>query len=237
MALLDSLVSSMIKQTTGINARGLVRMIGGRNLLLMGGAALAGGMAATAGTHGGSSGGSFYSPDAPPAAPSAPPTGPARTASAMPAFVPPPPPPPAVDLPPIPGAPPSESPSGEYREIPPALTFAAVRTMVAAALADGILTPEEKDAIFHHLGESDLPPDQVAQVHRDLLLPASPAELAAMAGSPSDGEILYRFAAIIILVDHQVTTIEKAWLEQLAAALHLPAERRTALAADLAFPE
>ena len=67
-------------------------------------------------------------------------------------------------------------------ELPPEVTYAVVRTMVAAALADGHLAPEEKAIIQKHLGESGLSEAQTAQVHQDLVLPPGPAELAALAG-------------------------------------------------------
>ena len=39
MGFLDNLVSDLVKSSTGINARGFVRMVGGKNILLLGGAA------------------------------------------------------------------------------------------------------------------------------------------------------------------------------------------------------
>jgi uncharacterized membrane protein YebE (DUF533 family) len=46
MAFLDNLVSDLIRKSTGFNARPFVRAVGGRNVLLLGGAAIAGALAA-----------------------------------------------------------------------------------------------------------------------------------------------------------------------------------------------
>ncbi len=46
MAFLDRFVSDIIKKSTGFNARSIVRMVGGKNILLLGGAALAAALAA-----------------------------------------------------------------------------------------------------------------------------------------------------------------------------------------------
>ena len=113
------------------------------------------------------------------------------------------------------------------------MTYAVVRTMVAAALADGHLAPEEKAIIHQHLGESGLSEAQTAQVHQDLVLPPSPAELAAMAGDAEAREALYRFGALVVLADQQATDLERGWLERLAEAFELDADRRAALEAEI----
>ena len=51
MGFLDRLVSDMIHRETGFNARRLVRRVGGKNILLLGGAALAGGVLASTQTR------------------------------------------------------------------------------------------------------------------------------------------------------------------------------------------
>ncbi len=217
MGFLDRMVSDMIGESVGFNprhVRRLTRMLGGKNLLAMGaGAALAGGVATALGKQ---SGGQV--PPPPPGAVPPPPP--------VPGQVPPPPVPQAAPPPP----PPAE---GAGEELPQAVTYAVVRTMVAAALADGHLAPEEKKVILERLGESGLSEEQTQQVHQDLVLPPSPAELASLAPVGEHREALYRFAALIVLADSQVSDLERGWLRRLAEALELDTERVAALETEI----
>lgn len=206
MAFLDRLVSDLIKSSTGFNARPFVRAIGGKNLVLLGGAAIAGALAADKmGTS---------SPQAPSVPPPLPPIPP------VPGTMVPPPPP-------IPRAVAAEP------EIPRALLFGIVRTMVAGALADGEMHAEEKKLIGNRLGESGLAPDRIKQIHKDMVLPPSPKELAAAVADPDEKEMLFRFGALVILADSETTDLEKAWLENLASALGLGEARRRALEQEI----
>ena len=105
--------------------------------------------------------------------------------------------------------------------------------MVAAALADGRMAPEEKELIHRHLGESGLGEEQVRQIHQDLVLPPSPEELAALAPAAEAREALYRFAALVVLADRETSDLERRWLERLAAAFEIDAERRSVLEAEI----
>lgn len=110
----------------------------------------------------------------------------------------------------------SAEPSGA---LPPEAVFPIVRTMIAAALADGRMSPEERAAIQEQLGSAGLSDEQVAQVHRDLVLPASPEEIAGFAFAPEAREVLYRFAALAVVADRDGSPAERAWLDRLATAL------------------
>ncbi len=199
MGFLDRMVSDLIRKSTGFNARPFVRAVGGKNILLLGGAAVAGVLAAEQ----------------------------MQGARSQPDATPPPPPPPGATstkppLPPIPNAPPPPPPvpvSEAEEELPNDLLYAIVRTMTASALADGHLGPREKEAIHRRLGESGLRPEQIEQIHKELLLPATPEELAALVEDPSDRELLFRFAALVGLADDSVSEVERAWLSKLANAL------------------
>ncbi|MEM6453630.1 MAG: DUF533 domain-containing protein, partial [Acidobacteriota bacterium] len=166
---------------------------------------------------------------APPAPPHAPPPMPplaqphavaqGTAPSAVPMAAPPPLPPlPQVDASPVPD-PPADT------------TYAIVRTMVAAALADGHLDPSERDLIFRHLGESGLDAERVAQIHRDIDAPPSPFVLAGMlAPDDLDGRgVLYRFAALVVGADGTMAAAERGWLDQLAAAFGIAADAARAL--------
>ena len=259
MGFLDRLVHDMLKESTGYDLRKVTRLVGGKNLLMLGaGAAVAGGAVAATqrGQQGPSTGPSSWpAPSGPPsAAPPPPPvpvgppaTSPRPAGSPAGREVPPPPPlPPQVATPgpsasssPPPATPggvaPPEEAAGSGGEVPisPELTFALVRTMVAAALADGDLDDREKEMIHQRLGESGLPADRVQQIHRDLVIPPSPAELARLTDVRSEHEAMYRFAGLLILADGQVSDLERAWLDRLATAFGFEADAKAALEGEI----
>ncbi len=242
MGFLDRMISDLIQDNTGINARHMVRKIGGGKLLALGGAALAAGMLAekkgllrSGGQAASGAGAPSPSPGAPPSLPGAPPSLP----GAPPSLPGAPPPLPGAP-PPLPGMPATDDPApagasaGEPEdELPQELTYAVVRTMVAAALADGHLAAEEKALIHKHLGESGLSQEQVSQIHKDLVIPPAPGELAAMTDDSEAREVLYRFGALVVLADQQTVDQERRWLEHLAAALELTGEQKVALEAEI----
>jgi len=238
MGFLDGLVSDLVGgNVAGVNPRRLVRMVGGKNILMMGaGAALGGGLAAALSkAQGGAGQGVSTFSGAPAGMPpsqvpgaSYPPPPPGTPQMAAPP--PPPPGPPQAAPPPPPGAPAAEAPA---EELPRELTYAIVRTMVAAALADGHLAPGEKEIIHKHLGKSNLNEDEIRQIHQDLVLPPSPDELAALAPGAEAREALYRFGALIVLADRQTSDPERSWLNRLAAAFELPAERVAVLEEEI----
>lgn len=218
MGFLDRLVSDMIGESIGVNPRRLIRMVGGRNLLMMGaGAALAGGVASAMARGQEPEGGKLPSQM----------TGQAQPRGDIP---PPPPPPPetrarTVPPPPPPPPPPVEPSAEEEVELPPEATYAVVRAMVAAALADGHLGEREKEVIQARLDESGLSEAEKRQIHRDLVLPPTPAEVAALVPAGEARELLYRFAALVVLADGHASDLERGWLERLARASEIDAAR------------
>ena len=74
---------------------------------------------------------------------------------------------------------------GEGTEPPREVTYAIVRTMVAAALADGHLAAEEKELVHKRLGESGFTEEETRQIHQDLALPPSPAASPCAVATPS----------------------------------------------------
>lgn len=189
-------------------------------------------------------------PPAPPVPGQAPPPAPAAAA---------PPPLPGVAAPPLPGAvapplpgapdaaattppPPAAVPApetdtqadaSEEPEASPELTYAIVRTMVAAALADGDLAASEKNMIQSHLGDSGLGGEQVQQVQRDLVMPPTPAELAELTHSSEDRQAMYRFGAFVLLADGNIDDLERSWLDRIAEAFGFSAEQKAALEAEI----
>lgn len=250
MGLLDRLVGDLLAESVGVSprmTRRLVRSAVGSRVLLAGGAALAGALISemARGQQVGAAGGPqpAWTPPPPPTAagpaagwvpPPPPLTGPA------PAWVPPPPPPggtfaaaAATDGPASETGGAAVEPASSEAELPAPLLFAVVRTMVAAALADGALGAAERARIQQRLAGGELPEAQAAQVRSELLVPAAPDELAATVAGAAEGEVIYRFAALVLNADGGITATEREWLERLGEALALPPERCLALEAEL----
>ena len=106
--------------------------------------------------------------------------------------------------------------------------------MVAASLADGHLSPEEKALIDKNLAESNLNENQQAQVRQDMVLPPSVTELSVEAADATVRETAYRFAALVLLADQEVSHLERRWLDRLADAYDL-GERKAAIESEI-FP-
>lgn len=206
MGLLDNLLGDLLQESTGYRTHTLIRAVGAKNLLLMGGAAAAGAWAVE----------QMNKPQAGASVPPPPPTSGAL---------------PPLPVPPLPTA---AVPAPPAEDLPPQVLFAVVRTMVAAALSDGEMHSQEKALIQKRLGESGFTDEQVRQIHQDLVIPAGPEDLATLASSPAEREMLFRAALIIILADENPTALEKTWLSKLGTALSLPEERQTALTSELA---
>ena len=213
MGFLDRIVANLIADSTGLPVRGLVRKVGVGKLLI-GGAALAAGGVVIAKMRERST---DAAPTPPP--PLLPPTPGAET-------------PPLPPLPPLPEIPKPREAETEV-DLGPDLSAAIVRTMIAAALADGHLSEPEREAIHSNLKDSGLSPEQISQAHSDLLNPASPATLASLTRQDSDGEILYRSAFLIIMADKERVETERSWLNDFARRLGLDETRKTTIEDDL----
>ncbi len=245
--MLDRLLSGLIKNATGIDARKVVRKVGAKNILMMGGAALAGGalLQQRQQAGGGQTPMGAGAPSAPPQPPHAPPpyapASPPTTVAEPPPphAVPPPPPPPIpgaapppVPVPTAPGAippPPVPAAAETDDDPPPALTYAIVRTLVAGAMADGRLDDDERALIQDNLNDSNLSTEQVAQVHQDMADAPSPATLAGLVSADAERALLYRFGAVVVMADGEASPMEIGWLGRLAEALNLDAATRAQL--------
>ena len=253
MGFLDKMVGSMIKRETGFDPTRLVRKVGGKKMLMMGGAALAGGLLASAAQRqtsaaqqtGGRGAGATSLPPrsnipggAPAKLPPLPGSSPAPTPTTLPPKPPSPAPsagPPATGLPPVPGSTSSPPASAAEPELPGELVYSIVRTMVATALADGQLDPEEKAQIDGRLAEADLSDDQVAQIRRDLVVPASVETLAASLPPGEDPDTLLQFAVLVSRADGVASAEERSFVESLAAAMGRTGDDVTRIESEL-FP-
>ncbi|MGK9166832.1 tellurite resistance TerB family protein [Inquilinus limosus] len=94
-----------------------------------------------------------------------------------------------------------------------------IRTMIAAAAADGTIDEAEATAIQGHLGEGDT--EEREFLERELSNPATPEELAAGVRGPQEAAQVYTAALLTVTMD---SPEESRFLKQLALALRLDAQ-------------
>ncbi|KQT66040.1 hypothetical protein ASG54_17020 [Aureimonas sp. Leaf460] len=102
--------------------------------------------------------------------------------------------------------------------------------MIAAAKADGYIDRQEQEAIFGRIDDLDLDAEEKGFVVDEMRKPLSIDDLVAGARTPEAAMEVYTASVLAIDADHPA---EKAYLDQLAARLNLPADltaeiRRTA---------
>jgi uncharacterized membrane protein YebE (DUF533 family) len=103
---------------------------------------------------------------------------------------------------------------------------AMLKAMIAAAKSDGHMDDRERDLVEAELHRLDADPAMRRWVDAELRRPVEPAEVAAAATTPEMAAEVY--LATLLVVD-DTTTMERAYLEELARRLQLP----PALKADL----
>ncbi|MDX9860440.1 MAG: tellurite resistance TerB family protein [Rhodospirillales bacterium] len=97
--------------------------------------------------------------------------------------------------------------------------LALIRSMIAAANADGHIGAEEQKQIFEAANGGGLDAEDKAFVFDALQNPLSPDQIAALAGNQEQATELYLAARIAIDPDHPD---EKAFLQNLSRSLRLP---------------
>ena len=106
-----------------------------------------------------------------------------------------------------------------------------LRAMVYTARADGHIDATEQSRILK-LVEQLCPGRDMSDVMNGLMNePIDPARLASQVRSPEQSDDLYRLSCLIVDVDH---FMERSYLDGLASALHLSAERKAALEQEVA---
>jgi uncharacterized membrane protein YebE (DUF533 family) len=98
-------------------------------------------------------------------------------------------------------------------------SWTMLRAMIAAAKSDGHLDERERGLVQAELRRLDDDPALRARVDAELLRPVEPAEVAAGVGSPEQAAEVY--LASLVVCD-RTGTMERAYLDALAAALRLP---------------
>lgn len=148
-------------------------------------------------------------------------TTPAPAAQPLPAMSPPPPPPPAPAAMMAPPAAPNAL-------VPEALLV--IRSMIAAAAADGLIDGNEREAILGRAQDAGLDADNLAALRQELAQPLSMPELLAQTPAHLAAEV-YAAALITISVD---TEAERRWMQRLAEGLKLDDSQRAELDAQFA---
>jgi uncharacterized membrane protein YebE (DUF533 family) len=156
-------------------------------------------------------------------------------ATPSPATAPPPPPRPAtggsVVPPPLPGAGAAQAvvpPPLPTLPTPPTMNpdvLRVLRLTLSAARADGVLSPQEREAILAQartVGAAEI-------VAGELDAPRPLAEIAAGVTDPRVREDLYTLAFSIVRADEQVGDAERQYLQELAGHLALDAATVTRL--------
>ena len=150
----------------------------------------------------------------PPQKPGIPPKpGMAPKAGSVPATGPMPAPAPGPWSTPAPPPPAPSAPSSEHAE-----ALLLIRTMIAAAKADGTIDPDERAGISRQLDTAGLTPAERDFVLADLGRTTAPETLAAEARDPMLAAQLY---AAAFAATRAVSAAERAWLDAFARALRL----------------
>jgi len=108
---------------------------------------------------------------------------------------------------------------------------AMLKAMIAAAKSDGHMDERERDLVETELHRLDADPVLRRWVDAELRRPVEPAEVAAAATSPEMAAEVY--LATLLVVD-VTTTMERAYLDELARQLQLPAGLKADLEARAA---
>ena len=132
-----------------------------------------------------------------------------------------------------PGAAPAAASSFERLPAPQIETHsrAMLKALIAAAKSDGHLDDRERGLVEAELQRVEADPALRHWVEDELRRPVEPADVAAAASSPEMGAEIY--LASVLVVD-TTTTMERAYLEELARQLKLPAGLKADLEARAA---
>ena len=109
--------------------------------------------------------------------------------------------------------------------------LALIRSMIAAANADGHIGADEQKQIFETANRGGLDAEDKAVIFNSLQNPPSPDQIAALAGTQEQAAELYLAARIAISPNHPD---EKAFLQNLSKFLHLPGGLASHLDAQVA---
>jgi uncharacterized membrane protein YebE (DUF533 family) len=103
-----------------------------------------------------------------------------------------------------------------------------IRAMIAAANADGEVTPDERQRITGKLDQAGAGPEERAVLERELESPRSVDQIVREVNDQETAEQVYLASRIAMSPD---SSAEKAYLDFLAARLEIPAARLNELSA------
>jgi len=101
-----------------------------------------------------------------------------------------------------------------------------IRAMIAAAAADGEISPDERRRILDKVGEAGAGPEETRILEREFDRPLGVDQLAAQVRDPETAEQVYLASILAIEPDSQA---ERTYLQYLAARLNLEPDQRDAL--------
>jgi uncharacterized membrane protein YebE (DUF533 family) len=105
---------------------------------------------------------------------------------------------------------------------------AMLKALIAAAKADGHLDDRERGVVEAELQRLDADPATRRWVEDELRRPVEPADVAAASSGPQMAAEIYLASAIVA---DDTTTMERAYLDELARRLGLPADLKADLEA------
>ena len=94
-----------------------------------------------------------------------------------------------------------------------------LKAMIAAAKADGHIDATEMDDINKKISDFGLAGDVAGFVQVEMASPTTPAQFAKLADTPETAAEIYLISSMLIDTDNEM---EKAYLDELVAALKLP---------------
>jgi uncharacterized membrane protein YebE (DUF533 family) len=119
-----------------------------------------------------------------------------------------------------------EAPEPEPAALDDAHAMLLIRAMIAAANADGEITPDERQRITSRLDQAGAGPDERAVLERELENPRSVDQIVRDVRDQETAQQVYLASRLAMNPD---STAEKAYLDFLAARLQIPADRLTEL--------
>jgi uncharacterized membrane protein YebE (DUF533 family) len=111
-------------------------------------------------------------------------------------------------------------------ELDDAHAMLLIRAMIAAANADGQITPDERERITSKLEQAGAGPEERAVLERELESPRSVEQIVREVDGPETAVQVYLASRLAMNPD---TAAERAYLDFLAARLNIPADRLSQL--------
>ncbi|MDX1540387.1 MAG: tellurite resistance TerB family protein [Geminicoccaceae bacterium] len=116
----------------------------------------------------------------------------------------------------------AQEPEPEPATLDDAHALLLIRAMVAAANADGEISPDERQAIAGRLDQAGAGPEEKAVLQEEMQNPRSVDQIAREVKDQETAEEVYLASRLAMDPD---TAAEKAYLDYLASRLNIPSDR------------